>query len=409
MLSSQRYDIAIVGGGMVGLAAAIGLAMADLNVVVIDAGNTEAVTGQPRLRVSALNKASQQLLTNLGAWQNVDMSRVGAYQQMSVWAKNGLGHIDFDSHDLCQQQLGSIVENDVVSHALAQRASELPNLTHIMSQQVNNLVLGDREAWLSLANGSNISADLVIAADGANSWVRQQCQIPLTYWDYGHHGIVATVRCQLPHQATARQVFTPDGPLALLPLNDPHLCSIVWSVPPAKSEALLALDGSEFSKQLTATFDARLGICELVSERQAFPLRMRFARHFAQSRLLLVGDAAHTIHPLAGQGVNLGFLDAANAIEHISLLAQTDKDIGAYHYLRPLERARKAEAMQMVAAMEGFKQLFAGEHPLKKVIRDFGLNLVDNCPPIKKQFMRQALGLDANLPVICRAHDSASV
>jgi len=402
MLSSQAYDIAIVGGGMVGLATAIGLAQANLNVVVIDAGHTDAVVGEPRLRVSAINKASQRLLENLGAWTYLDTSRATPYQKMAVWDKDGFGKIAFDANSISETSLGAIIENDAISFALAKRVGEFDNITHIENQRLERIAFGEREAWLTLANGDNVSAALVIAADGANSWVREQCKIPLTFWDYGHHAIVATIRTEMPHLATARQVFLKDGPLAFLPLYEDNLCSIVWSVPPERANELLAMDRVQFEHNLTAAFDGRLGICQLESERQAFPLRMRYARHFARHRLVLAGDAAHTIHPLAGQGVNLGFLDAASIIEVISELQQAGKDIGDYAQLRALERWRKADAMEMIAAMEGFKRLFEGTNPLKKAIRDLGLNLVDNVAGLKTVFIQQAMGNKSALPKLCR-------
>ncbi|MGI2039801.1 FAD-dependent oxidoreductase [Shewanella frigidimarina] len=402
MFSTKTYDVAIVGGGMVGLATAIGLANADLNVVVIDAGTTQAVSGEPKLRVSAINKASQQLLENLGAWQYLDDNRVSPYQKMSVWDKDGLGKIEFDAHSISEAYLGSIIENDAISYALAKRASEISNITHIENQRLERVAFGEREAWLTLANGDNVSAAVVVAADGANSWVRQQCSIPLTFWDYGHHAIVATVRTELAHDATARQAFLPGGPLAMLPLYDDNLCSIVWSVSPDQAEQLLALDDIEFGKALTAALDGRLGMCQVISERQSFPLRMRYARHFARHRLVLAGDAAHTIHPLAGQGVNLGFLDAASIIDTFTELHQQGKDLGEYSHLRALERWRKAEAMEMIATMEGFKRLFAGSNPLKKAMRDIGLTLVDNVAGLKTVFIKQAMGNKMTLPKLCR-------
>ncbi|MEM5505474.1 FAD-dependent oxidoreductase [Shewanella frigidimarina] len=402
MFSTKTYDVAIVGGGMVGLATAIGLANADLNVVVIDAGTTQAVSGEPKLRVSAINKASQQLLENLGAWQYLDDNRVSPYQKMSVWDKDGLGKIEFDAHSISEAYLGSIIENDAISYALAKRASEISNITHIENQRLERVAFGEREDWLTLANGDNVSAAVVVAADGANSWVRQQCSIPLTFWDYGHHAIVATVRTELAHDATARQAFLPGGPLAMLPLYDDNLCSIVWSVSPDQAEQLLALDDIEFGKALTAALDGRLGMCQVVSERQSFPLRMRYARHFARHRLVLAGDAAHTIHPLAGQGVNLGFLDAASIIDTFTELHQQGKDLGEYSHLRALERWRKAEAMEMIATMEGFKRLFAGSNPLKKAMRDIGLTLVDNVAGLKTVFIKQAMGNKMTLPKLCR-------
>ncbi|WP_394203091.1 FAD-dependent monooxygenase [Shewanella waksmanii] len=402
MFSAQTYDVAIVGGGMVGLATAIGLAMADMRVVVIDAGETQTLSGEARLRVSAINKASERLLNYLGAWHYVDEARAAPYSKMAVWDKDSLGKIGFDADSMSEDHLGSIIENDNICQALAKRASEFSNINHLENQRLSQLAFGEREAWLSLESGDNLSAALVIGADGANSWVRGQCNIPMTFWDYGHHALVASIRTEIPHGDTARQVFLEGGPLAFLPLFESDLCSIVWSLPPERAKQLLDAEPQSFERQLTAAFDGRLGYCQLASQLQAFPLRMRYARHFARHRLLLAGDAAHTIHPLAGQGVNLGFLDAGAIIETISELQAKGKDIGDYGNLRALERWRKADALEMIAAMEGFKRLFEGNNPLKKAVRDLGLNLVDNLSPVKTLFMQQAMGNKGRLPTPCQ-------
>ncbi|WP_372873141.1 FAD-dependent oxidoreductase [Shewanella sp.] len=392
MQRTQSCDVAIVGGGMVGLATAIGLAEAGLKVTVLDAGSQAAVDGEPRLRVSAVNRASEDLLKSLGAWHLLDSERLAAYGRMQVWDKDGMGRIGFDANELGEDNLGTIIENDNIAFALAKRAAECDNLDYREGVRLSRLAFGEKEAWLTLEEGDMLSAALVIACDGANSWVRSQCNIPLTFWDYGHTAIVATIETAEPHQDCARQVFLPDGPLAFLPLYQPNLCSIVWSVAEPKAQALLAMDDENFSKSLTAAFDARLGLCRVASERIGFNLRMRYARHFARHRLLLAGDAAHTIHPLAGQGVNLGFQDAAAIIATIGRLKDEGKDIGDYRLLRPLERERKAAAQEMIATMEGFKRLFQGNNPIKQAVRDLGLNLVDKLPGLKTVFIRQAMG-----------------
>jgi 2-octaprenylphenol hydroxylase len=232
--------------------------------------------------------------------------------------------------------------------------------------------------------------------------VRRQADIPLTSWDYGHHALVATVRCAEPHEAVARQIFTPDGPLAFLPLWQPDLCSIVWSVPATRAEALCACDDEQFNRQLTTAFDGRLGLCKVEGARSAIPLTARYARDFARERLVLVGDAAHTIHPLAGQGVNLGLLDAAALAEQIVHTHRVGGDIGLLANLRSYERWRKSEAARMLAAMEGLKRLFSGANPLKKLVRGVGLCAFDALAPLKQGVIRAAMGLDGELPILAK-------
>lgn len=399
----QSVDIAIIGGGMVGLTLAAALADTDLRIAVIEGQLPDPELARlPDVRVSALSRASERILQRVGAWQGMAERRISPYQQMDVWEQDSFAHISFDAASLAQPDLGHIVENRVIQLALLDKVNAQPNVTMIAPVRCQQLAFGEREAWLTLDNGQSLTAKLVVGADGANSWVRRQMDIPLTHWDYGHHAIVANIRCAEPHARTARQIFTPDGPLAFLPLSEPDLCSIVWSVSPQKAEDLMALDADSFSNQLSAAFDCRLGLCRLEGERQTVPLKMRYARDFVRERVALIGDAAHTIHPLAGQGVNLGLLDAASLAETLILLWRQDKDIGARQHLRYFERWRKAEAAKMIAAMQAFRELFEGSHPAKKLIRDVGLLLVNHAPGVKDQFMRRALGLSGELPALAR-------
>ncbi len=278
-----------------------------------------------------------------------------------------------------------------------------------MPATCEHLAVGESEAWLTLNNGQALTAKLVVGADGANSWVRNQQDIPLTHWDYGHSAVVATIRTHEPHNQVARQVFTPLGPLAFLPLSDPHMSSIVWSTDPNRAEQLVAMSESEFNRALTVEFDSRLGLCKVVSERTAFPLKMRYARDFVSERIALVGDAAHTIHPLAGQGVNLGFLDAASLAQEVLALWQQGEDIGSKRNLRSYERWRKAEAAQMIAAMQGFKDLFEGDNPAKKLIRGIGMRLAGQLPGAKDEIMKRALGIKGNLPELAKINHKQTI
>ncbi|MGR5143872.1 FAD-dependent 2-octaprenylphenol hydroxylase [Photobacterium sp. DNB23_23_1] len=399
----QSVDVAIIGGGMVGLTLAAALADTELRVAVIEGKLPDPeLAPLPDVRVSALSRASERILRRVGAWEGIAARRMAAYSKMQVWEQDSFANIAFDAARLAQPDLGHIAENRVIQLSLMDRVKQLPNVTLMAPERCQSIAFGESEAWLSLESGRNLTAKLVVGADGANSWLRQQLDIPLTHWDYGHSAIVANIRCREPHQDTARQIFRPEGPLAFLPLAEPDLCSIVWSLPPEEANQLCEMLELEFNKRLTAAFDNRLGLCCVEGERQAFPLKMRYARDFVRERVALVGDAAHTIHPLAGQGVNLGLLDAACLAQELKQLWLAEKDIGRQSHLRNYERWRKAEAAKMIVAMQGFRDLFDGSHPAKKLIRDLGMLFADKAPGVKDEFMRRALGLSGELPELAR-------
>ena len=392
----QSVDVAIVGGGMVGLAVACGLQGSGLRVAVLEQNPPQPLpeSAPPALRVSAINAASEKLLTRLGVWSSIVASRASCYHGMEVWDKDSFGRIAFDDRSMGYSHLGHIIENDVIHQALWQKAQQCQDVTLMAPTGVQQVAWGENEAFLTLKDGGMLTARLVIGADGANSWLREKADIALTSWDYRHHALVATIRTDEPHEAVARQVFHGDGILAFLPLSDPHLCSIVWSLPPLEAARMQEATQETFNQALDMAFDNRLGLCHVESERLVFPLTGRYARQFAAHRLALVGDAAHTIHPLAGQGVNLGFMDAAELVNELKRLHGTGKDIGQHLYLRRYERSRKHSAGVMLASMQGFRELFAGTHPAKKLLRDLGLKLADTLPGVKPQLIRQAMGLN---------------
>ncbi|EHK5437899.1 FAD-dependent 2-octaprenylphenol hydroxylase [Aeromonas hydrophila] len=405
-MQMQNVDVVIVGGGMVGLGLAAALKGSALKVAVVEGQLPESALDEaPDNRVSALSLASQRILQQVGAWRGIEARRLQPYGQMEVWEQDSFGRIAFDAASLRQPDLGHIVENRVIQLALLEAILDGDNIQLLSPARASSLQSGEAGSLLLLEDGSALSAKLVVAADGAHSWVRRQADIPLTSWDYGHHALVATVRCAEPHEAVARQIFTPEGPLAFLPLWQPDLCSIVWSVPAKRAEELCQCDEEQFNRQLTTAFDGRLGLCKVEGVRSAIPLTARYARDFARERLVLVGDAAHTIHPLAGQGVNLGLLDAAALAEQILRNQAAGKDIGRLANLRGYERWRKSEAASMLAAMEGLKRLFAGSNPLKKLVRGAGLRAFDLLTPLKQSVIRAAMGLEGELPALAKGNN----
>ncbi|MDH2998936.1 FAD-dependent 2-octaprenylphenol hydroxylase [Pasteurellaceae bacterium LFhippo2] len=392
----KTADIVIIGGGMVGLALAGLLAHSDCSIKIIEKSAPQ-LDGSISNRVSAINATSQAMLTEIGTWQRIPTERLSPYDQMFVWEKDSFAKIHFDNNDcaikqLGLEQLGFIIENNQIQSALWQQVSKQQNVEIILSNPTS-IGLSENGAFLTLENGEMLSAKLVVGADGANSWVRNQAKIPLISRDYQHSALVCNVKTEEPHYKTARQIFAPDSILAFLPLPDQQLCSIVWSLPPEKAKKLANCDEREFNSALSIAFDNQLGLTELQSDRGIYPLVARYSRDFAKERLALVGDAAHTIHPLAGLGVNLGFADAITLAQEIKQNLLLGKDIGEYRNLRRFERVRKLEAVKILTAMEGLKQLFSGDHPVKKLVRGIGLSLTNQNALVKKLLIEQAVGV----------------
>lgn len=393
----KSADIVIIGGGLVGLTLAARLAQTDCHIYLIEPNAPPRVEETFSYRVSAINPTSEAILRRCGAWQAIPTSRLSPYERMCVREKDSFARLEFDCRDaalgaLGLTQLGYIVENNQLHVALWQQVSQQSNVQWIAARP-SRLGISESGAFLTLDNGEMLSASLVVGADGAHSWVRQQSHIPLIQRDYQHSALVCNVTTAEPHQHTARQLFSPDSILAFLPMPDPHVCSIVWSLPPQQAEHLVQCEDTAFNQALAVAFDHQLGLVSVQSNRVCYPLTARYARDFAAHRLALIGDAAHTIHPLAGLGLNLGLADAEALAEHIQQLWHKGVDIGEYRYLRPFERRRKVEAVKLLATMEGLKQLFAGDHPLKKWIRGVGLSMTNQPPMLKKWLIEQAIGV----------------
>lgn len=386
----KQAQVCVVGGGCVGLTLALGLAKANISVVVIDAAAKQTLPGDDyALRVSALSLASQGLFESLNVWPEIIAQRASAYTHMDVRDQDSFGKIAFNSADLDLPQLGHIVENDIIRYALIKELENHRQATLMFATRYQQIHQSDNDVFITLDSGEPVIAKLLVAADGANSAIRKQFNLPITFKDYDHNAIVATVKTTELHNNTARQIFLPSGPLAFLPLPDEHSHSIVWSTSPAHCQTLLAMDDSDFNKAVMAALDGQCGLCEVQSERVAFPLKMRYAQKWLSGKVVLMGDAAHTIHPLAGLGMNLGLKDAAYLIE---LLTADNKEFASNRLLRDYERTRKLDAQKHIAMMQGLKELFAGANPLKKLVRGVGLSLVDNLGPIKHLFAKQAIG-----------------
>jgi 2-octaprenylphenol hydroxylase len=426
----KKYDVLIIGGGMVGLTLALAIRkLSHFTVAVADTLPISELTEQPDLRVSAINAASQTLFEHLDVWQNITEQRSQAYHHMHIWDKAGYGKLNFDGENVANEQLGFIIENNVIRNALWHQAQRDEGISFYNQAKINSVGIGESEVFVSFesgnANTANMSnnampmtAKIVVGADGANSWLRNQLQVPMVFRDYDHHAIVATVACEQGHQNTAWQVFLETGPLAFLPLQDSQgsskLASIVWSTSPEEAQRLINLNADDFSKEITAAADGKLGKITLRSELATYPLRMRLAQNFTQERAMLIGDAAHTIHPLAGQGVNLGLKDAAalaqtlaqTSVQKSQLTNDDDDKSTMFDYdpiqIKQFERWRKNDATEMIAMMEAIKQSFTPQQKPVQILRGLGMTLLNNLPPIKKQLMKQALGYQSHMPKLMK-------
>ncbi len=404
----KPFDLLIVGGGMVG--SALGCAVADMGLDVCILEAREPSRSWPAeevdIRVSALTRATQQILQNLKVWPRMTRMRVSPYQRMAVWDQGGNGRIHFSAAEIGEPDLGHIVENRVMQLALWERLESLPNVTVKCPARVADLQLGDLPEVL-LESGERLAARLVVAADGRDSQIRQMAGIGTQGWEYDQHAIVATITPERFHHDTAYQRFMKTGPLALLPIDDGR-CSIVWSTSPDQAAELMALDDEEFCRRLTQASESILGEIQSIGPRGVFPLRLANAQTYIQPGLALIGDAAHAMHPLAGQGVNLGLMDAMTLADVLNDARLAGRSLGSMSTLRRYERARKGANLAMLGAMDGFKRLFSNDVLPLKLARNLGLSLVDRSGFLKHQMMRRAMGLLGERPRLARYHgDSA--
>ena len=410
------YDAVIVGGGLVGTTLACALATElgeSFSIAVIEAREPsplpvmdENTAFEPR--VSALTQASRQLLTNIGVWPAITQQRFGLMKNMCVWDADGTGRIEFRGEDLGQSELGFIVENRITVACLFERLKHFKNIelitpatiTDLSEQQSNGL------RRVCLDNGRELAAKLVVGADGAMSKVRDLSGIFLREKAYQQSAIVTTVKTEKPHQYTAWQRFLDTGPLAFLPLRtragDDHYCSIVWSLDDEQVDGLMALEDDAFKAALERAFESRLGaICD-VDQRFVFPLIQRHAVSYVEAGLALVGDAAHTIHPLAGQGVNLGMLDAAVLTEELKRAQGRELSSGDLSVLKRYQRRRRGDNSLMMGTMRGFKLLF-GESALPvRWLRNTGMSCLNELEPLKNRVAANAMGLSGDLPAMSK-------
>ena len=405
-MKTQNYDVIILGSGMVGTALACALGETNLRIAILDRKKPDIswpFNGYD-LRVSALTNASQQILTHIGAWQSMADKRITPFTDMHVWDATGDGEITFHSADIGAHCLGHIVENKITLNALFARMDTFDNIDYIEPVTTQSLEINKDFAELTLEDGRIFQSQLIVGADGANSWLRNVNGIQISTRDYSQKGLVTTVKTENNHNNCARQRFLPTGPLAFLPLPDGH-CSIVWSTASDDADRLVKLHEEAFITELqNALGETELGNIKSISFRGAFPLIKRHTTEYCRNRMALVGDAAHTIHPLAGQGVNLGFLDIATLAEEVIQAHKKKRDIGSLQVLRKYERRRKGDNALMMGSMDGFHALFSNDNQALSFVRNMGINLTNNVVPLKSRIIAHAMGVDRKTPLISTSY-----
>jgi 2-octaprenyl-3-methyl-6-methoxy-1,4-benzoquinol hydroxylase len=386
-----QIDVAVVGGGVVGAACALLLAREGLEVVLVEGREPPRWSpSQPDLRVYAFAPDNAALLEEAGVWNAVRDAHAQPYRRMRVWDAAGGDELRFDADALGRTQLGWIVENallvDRLWAALPAAGVQLrcPARVEAMEQDDTGVVL-------RLDDGSRLDARLAVAADGADSTLRRLARLEVSAHDYAQRGVVAFVRTEKPHEDTAWQRFLPSGPLAFLPFTEGR-SSIVWTLPDDEAERLLSLDDAAFGRELTLAMGGQLGVVDVASPRAAFPLKRQLANEYVAGRVLVAGDAAHVVHPLAGQGVNLGLRDVGALRDGIRGAQEKRADWAAPHRLERWARQRRSENATAAHAFEGINRLFSNDEMHLTLLRGPLLGLAGKLPPLVDFFWRHAAG-----------------
>ncbi len=391
-MNRRRLDVAVVGGGVVGAACALSLSRLGLEVALVEGREPPRWSaGAPDLRVYAFATDNAALLEALGVWDSVHGACAQAYRRMRVWDASGGGELSFDADRFGRDQLGWIVENNLLVDrlwaALPAAGVQLhcPARVESMEQDANGV-------RLRLDDGSRVESRVAIAADGAGSTLRELAGLQVSSHDYRQRGVVAFVETEKPHEATAWQRFLLGGPLAFLPFVEGR-SSIVWTLPDDQAARALALAEEAFNRELTSAFEARLGEVRVVSARAAFPLRRQLAGAYVSGKVLLMGDAAHVVHPLAGQGVNLGLRDVARLRDLVADAQSRRADWASAHRLARWSRECRSENTAAAYAFDGINRVFSNDGMHATLLRGFGLGTAGKLPSLANLFWRKASGL----------------
>ena len=390
----KHHDVVVVGGGVVGAATALALARQGFDVALIEKGGAPAAFKPEHYdaRVYAISPGSARFLKDCGVWSGIAAQRASPYTRMQVWESTPLQSLSFDAAELAVPQLGHIIEDSLLRATLWGALAGAAVLTGVQVVGAPSGATRDAKPRLKLSNGETLEAELVVAAEGADSPLREWAGIDVGGWAYPQRSIVANVTTEKPHRGIAYQRFMPGGPLAFLPLADGR-SSIVWSTDTAEAEELMALPDAQFRQRLGEAFHQHLGAITAADKRFAFPLRLLHAQDYVAPGVALVGDAAHVIHPMAGQGLNLGLADVEALVGVVSEARKQKKSLGALRVLQRYERARKADNIEALALVDGLHRMFRLRAPELGGLRELGMSLVGRAGMVKTALAKRAMGI----------------
>ena len=403
-LLDKKWDAVVVGGGMVGATAALGLAQNDFDVLLLERAPIDLNWDEDRpyqMRVSALTRASEKILHHLGAWQGIEKRRYHTFTDMHVWDEETPAEVHFSAKDMYEENLGYTVENEVVQAAIWEQIEQNKHISALFGAEITSVVTSEDCSKIEIEQIGCVNTELLIAADGAFSKVRDLAGIELETHDYQQSAIVGCVQTEFSHEDTCWQRYTENGPFAFLAMGN-NTSSIAWYLPNEKKEWALSLSDDDFAREIAKASDYRLGKVIKVADRGGFALVRRHANHYVKPHLALIGDAAHTIHPQAGQGVNLGLLDAAALIETVAKAKQANKNWGSFSVLRKYERWRRGDNAIVQRSMEGFDWLFKQDMDVKASIRQSILPIANKMKIFKNYLMEQALNGREALPKMAK-------
>ena len=392
----MKYEAIIVGGGVVGASLALLLGQAGMRICLLDKGSPSRVQQTDLLKgkTASLNLASIEAFKKLGIWKKVDQYSQ-EFTNIEVWDSEGSSTITFNAQDVSESKLGKVAHNNIIISTLFDLLQKLPTVDLLENESVLSINNGEEFIEIRTDSGLNLMANLLVGSDGSMSSIRSLSSIPIRTWSYEQTAIVSLLESEIPINKTAYQIFTSTGPIALLPVTveGEDLASLIWSADKVYAEKLLTLEDSEFLEELRLKTEGKLGnfkVCEAIS---SFPLHQLHAKEYFAKRTVLVGDSAHTIHPLAGQGLNLGLSDVTDLSERILLLRREGRDIADQKMLKAYSNSREKVNLRMTALMEAFKKGFGSKNPWVKLGRNIAFSFTNETKFLKKKFIREAAGI----------------